>query len=143
MTGNNAPSETRIGFGMAPPGRDAAGRGTPADDPESAEPEGLPPDAQVDLGKERAATGIDEVFEALDTDLVGLTPVKTRIREIAALLLVDRARSRFGRAATRPNRARCASTSSSAAISRIRVLTGASPTSSRSSASRTASTPEC
>ncbi|MGH4017387.1 MAG: CbbX protein, partial [Pseudonocardiaceae bacterium] len=106
MTGNQPPPEApaRVGFGMTPPGRDAAGRGAPADDtPDGGEQEILPDDARVDLGKEREATGIDEVFEALDTDLVGLTPVKTRIREIAALLLVDRARSQFGLATSRPN----------------------------------------
>ncbi len=91
-----------MGFGMSSPARDAGGRGTPLEDPK-AEQEVLPADAQVDLGKERAATGIDEVFTALDTDLVGLKPVKTRIREIAALLLVDRARSRFGLSTSRPN----------------------------------------
>ena len=32
----------------------------------------------------------------LDRELVGLKPVKTRIREIAALLLVDRLRRKFG-----------------------------------------------
>lgn len=105
MTGNHPPdTPARVGFGMSPPGRDAAGRGTPPDKtPEGGEPEILPADARVDLGKERSATGIDEVFTALDTELVGLAPVKNRIREIAALLLVDRARSRFGLSTSRPN----------------------------------------
>ena len=104
MTGNHPPEAARVGFGMTPPSRDPAGRGTPADEtPEGAEEEILPADATVDLGKERAATGIDEVFTALDTELVGLAPVKTRIREIAALLLVDRARSKFGLSTSRPN----------------------------------------
>ena len=35
-------------------------------------------------------------FKQLDDELVGLAPVKSRIREIAALLLVDRVRSKFG-----------------------------------------------
>jgi probable Rubsico expression protein CbbX len=105
MSGNHPPeTPARVGFGMSPPSRDAAGRGTPADEaPEDDEQEVLPKDATVDLGKEREATGIDEVFTALDTELVGLTPVKTRIREIAALLLVDRARGRFGLSTSRPN----------------------------------------
>lgn len=42
---------------------------------------------------------MDAVLGALDAELVGLAPVKTRIREIAALLLVDRVRARFGLAA--------------------------------------------
>ncbi len=94
-----------MGFGMSSPGRDAAGSGA-SDDAASAEETAektLPPDARVDLAKEREATGIDGVFDSLDADLVGLTPVKTRIREIAALLLVDRARSKFGLSTSTPN----------------------------------------
>jgi probable Rubsico expression protein CbbX len=99
MTGNDAPA--RVGFGMSSPGRDSAGSGAPEEDENAVET--LPPDARVDLAKERAETGIDEVFTSLDADLVGLAPVKTRIREIAALLLVDRARARFGLSTSRPN----------------------------------------
>ncbi|MEJ2116531.1 MAG: CbbX protein [Alphaproteobacteria bacterium] len=54
------------------------------------------PDGPIDLRKEFAETGLGEVLDALDRELVGLTPVKTRIREIAALLLVDRIRKRMG-----------------------------------------------
>lgn len=36
-------------------------------------------------------------------ELVGLTAVKSRIREIAALLTVDRARARFGLSASKPS----------------------------------------
>jgi probable Rubsico expression protein CbbX len=50
----------------------------------------------VDLRQEYAETGLAEVLEQLDRELVGLAPVKSRIREIAALLLVDRARRRIG-----------------------------------------------
>ncbi|MDQ4102591.1 MAG: CbbX protein, partial [Actinomycetota bacterium] len=57
--------------------------------------------------KDRAETGIDEVFKALDADLIGLAPVKSRIREIAALLLVDRARAKFGLSTSRPNLHMC------------------------------------
>jgi probable Rubsico expression protein CbbX len=53
-------------------------------------------DEKVDLAAEREAAGVDAVLDALDAELVGLVPVKTRIREIAALLLGDRARARFG-----------------------------------------------
>jgi len=55
----------------------------------------LPDDAVVDLSKEQAALESHEVLERLDRELVGLAPVKTRIREIAALLTVDRLRRRF------------------------------------------------
>ena len=50
----------------------------------------------VNLQKEFEASNIDEVIEKLDRELIGLKPVKTRIREIAALLLVDRLRRKFG-----------------------------------------------
>jgi probable Rubsico expression protein CbbX len=49
-------------------------------------------DSSIDLSASLAASGVAEVLEQLDRDLIGLKPVKTRIREIAALLLVDRAR---------------------------------------------------
>ncbi|MDQ3762733.1 MAG: CbbX protein [Actinomycetota bacterium] len=90
---------------MSRPGSNSAG----PEAPEEAEYEEktLPPDARVDLAKDRAETGIDEVFSALDTELVGLAPVKNRIREIAALLLVDRARARFGLSTSRPNLHMC------------------------------------
>ncbi|MBV9161930.1 MAG: CbbX protein [Pseudonocardiales bacterium] len=89
---------------MARPGRDAAGPQAPE---EADEKQTLPPDARIDLAKERAEIGIDDVFNALDADLVGLAPVKNRIREIAALLLVDRARARFGLSTSRPNLHMC------------------------------------
>jgi probable Rubsico expression protein CbbX len=56
----------------------------------------LAEDAVIDLTKEKEALESHEVLERLDRDLVGLVPVKTRIREIAALLTVDRLRRRFG-----------------------------------------------
>src|SRR6266566_3043226 len=67
----------------------------------------LPPGATVTFAAERQAAGIDEVFTALDSDLVGLLPVKKKVQEIAALLLVDRARHRFGLGAPRPNLHMC------------------------------------
>jgi probable Rubsico expression protein CbbX len=88
---------------MSRPGRNSAGSATPEEPDNDNGEETLPPDAQVDLSKDRAETGIDEVFKALDEDLVGLAPVKQRIREIAALLLVDRARAKFGLSTSRPN----------------------------------------
>jgi probable Rubsico expression protein CbbX len=67
----------------------------------------LPPDAIVTFAAERRAADIEEVFDALDSDLVGLGPVKQKVHEIAALLLVDRARQRFGLEAPRPNLHMC------------------------------------
>lgn len=54
-----------------------------------------PASTTVDLRKEFTDVGIGEVLDELDGELVGLVPVKTRIREIAALLLVDRIRKRM------------------------------------------------
>ena len=55
----------------------------------------LPDDAPVDLEAEFKASNVQEVLDKLDRELIGLKPVKTRIREIAALLLVDRLRKQF------------------------------------------------
>lgn len=56
----------------------------------------------INLRREFAQTGIGQVLQDLDTQLVGLAPVKGRLREIAALLLVDRARKRLGLSAETP-----------------------------------------
>ncbi|MFZ4407136.1 MAG: AAA family ATPase, partial [Paracraurococcus sp.] len=50
----------------------------------------------VDLRAAFEASGLGAVLEELDRTLVGLAPVKRRIREIAALLLVDRLRRDMG-----------------------------------------------
>lgn len=50
----------------------------------------------------QAAGDIEAVLDELDHELVALTPVKTRIREIAALLVVDRMRRDAGLTAGRP-----------------------------------------
>jgi probable Rubsico expression protein CbbX len=52
----------------------------------------------VDDGQE-----IQELLSTLDAELVGLAPVKTRIREIAALLLVEKLRSEVGLSAGSPS----------------------------------------
>jgi probable Rubsico expression protein CbbX len=50
---------------------------------------------------------LDTVLDQLDRELVGLAPVKTRIREIAALLVVDRLRSEHGLPSERPSLHMC------------------------------------
>ena len=57
---------------------------------------------KVDLEAEFKASNIQEVLDKLDRELIGLKPVKTRIREIAALLLVDRLRKQFELTSTTP-----------------------------------------
>ena len=53
------------------------------------------PTNTVDLEAELRESNVEEVLDQLDRELVGLAPVKTRIREIAALLLVDRLRRKL------------------------------------------------
>jgi probable Rubsico expression protein CbbX len=52
--------------------------------------------AAIDLRREFAETGIGRVLDDLDAELLGLKPVKQRIREIAALLLVEKVRRKLG-----------------------------------------------
>jgi probable Rubsico expression protein CbbX len=52
-------------------------------------------DSLVDLDEEYRSSHVQEVLDQLDRELVGLKPVKTRIREVAALLLVDRVRKKL------------------------------------------------
>ena len=49
----------------------------------------------IDLRQEFESAGIGEVLEKLDRDLVGLAPVKARIKEIASLLLIERIRTKL------------------------------------------------
>jgi probable Rubsico expression protein CbbX len=66
------------------------------------EPAHLRDDAELDLSVDEAVGRVDETLGALDAELVGLAAVKRRVREIASLLLVDRARHQFGLASSRP-----------------------------------------
>ena len=52
--------------------------------------------AAVNLREEFESVGIEDVFQQLDRELVGLRPVKTRIREVASLLLIERVRKKLG-----------------------------------------------
>lgn len=51
---------------------------------------------KVDLKAEYENSGVSSILAELDRELVGLKPVKNRIREIAALLVVERARRSLG-----------------------------------------------
>lgn len=63
--------------------------------------------ATIDLEAEFRASGVGEVLDELDRQLVGLAPVKRRIREIAALLLVDKVRRERGLASRPPTLHMC------------------------------------
>ena len=56
----------------------------------------------IDLSAEYINSGVSDVLDQLDHELIGLNPVKTRIKEIAALLLVERARQNLDLATTKP-----------------------------------------
>ncbi len=68
----------------------------------SAGGEAMAAPAKINLAEEFARAGVGPVLQQLDDELVGLAPVKLRIREIAALLLVDRVRSKFGLSSQAP-----------------------------------------
>ena len=50
---------------------------------------------KINLREELEAVGINEILKQLDQELIGLKPVKTRIQEIASLLLVERIRKKM------------------------------------------------
>ena len=58
--------------------------------------------SSVDLEAAYATSGVGDVLAQLDRELIGLAPVKTRIREIAALLLVDQARQQLDLSSAAP-----------------------------------------
>src|SRR5262245_30064946 len=62
----------------------------------------LADDAELDLSADEAAARVEETLAALEAELVGLASVKRRVREIASLLQVDRARHRFGLTSSKP-----------------------------------------
>jgi len=51
---------------------------------------------RVDLSALLADSRVTDVLDELDRELIGLKPVKSRIRDVAALLLVERARKQLG-----------------------------------------------
>jgi probable Rubsico expression protein CbbX len=68
-----------------PTGRGAAGA-------KQADPPGDP----LDLETVYRESHVGEVLDSLDRELIGLTPVKSRIRDIASLLLIDKLRRAIG-----------------------------------------------
>ncbi|MEV6280732.1 AAA family ATPase [Nocardia sp. NPDC051832] len=79
-----------------------------ADGPRPAQPAAPEPppilddDAVLDLSTDIAGDDVELTLHRLDAELVGLANVKRRVREIAALLMIDRARQRFGLESARP-----------------------------------------
>src|ERR1022692_2710752 len=108
------PGAGQHGAGQHGAGQHGAGQhGAPSPEPEApgangaASSEPLAPDATVELGAEQQALRISEMLDRLDREVIGLAPVKDRVREIAALLLIDRLRQRDGLASSRPSLHMC------------------------------------
>jgi SpoVK/Ycf46/Vps4 family AAA+-type ATPase len=57
---------------------------------------------RIDLDAALRDSGVIEVLDTLERELIGLGPVKTRIRQVAALLLVERLRREQGFSADPP-----------------------------------------
>lgn len=77
-------------------------RAVPAESAAAQPEDVLAADAVLDLAADVATADVEQVLTALDAELVGLTKVKRRVREIAALLVIERARARFGLESSRP-----------------------------------------
>jgi probable Rubsico expression protein CbbX len=58
---------------------------------------------RIDLQRAYDTAGIQQLLNQLDEELIGLKPVKARIREIAALLVVNRAREQMELQTTPPS----------------------------------------
>src|SRR5271168_269516 len=107
---STAPPRSRVFGSTAPnkadgasPTRPAPMRPTGPKAQDMADPaaEGHAPD-RLDLAALYAESEIGQMLAALDDDLVGLLPVKRRIREITAHLFVTRARQMMGLATGTP-----------------------------------------
>src|SRR2546427_11406944 len=62
------------------------------------------PSSAVDLSAAYRGSNIEHVLDELEGELVGLAPVKRRIREIAAVLLIARLREEQGLTTEKPTR---------------------------------------
>jgi probable Rubsico expression protein CbbX len=66
-----------------------------------------PPPASIDLQQILRDAEVQPVIDQLENELIGLAPVKARIREIAAFLVVSRARAAMGLEAATPSLHMC------------------------------------
>jgi probable Rubsico expression protein CbbX len=100
------------GFAMPRPGsgdggvNGATGPGAP-EETGTGPPDPLAPDDTVELDEEQQAQRLSAMLDEFDREFVGLAPVKARVREIAALLLIDRLRQRYGLTSSRPSLHMC------------------------------------
>ncbi|WP_207918829.1 AAA family ATPase [Saccharopolyspora karakumensis] len=94
--------ETPKGFGFPRPAKDESEPDEAIVEEGSGQPAPLGDDAELDLSADESAARVAETLACLEAELVGLASVKRRVREIASLLQVDRARERFGLTASNP-----------------------------------------
>ncbi|MGI8613878.1 MAG: AAA family ATPase [Nocardioidaceae bacterium] len=106
MSGSKQP---KSGFGLYRPGSEGPSKESEATKPFDSEADGQPEadhlladTAELDLYADEARQNVRKTLAKLDAELIGLTHVKRRVGEIAALLLVDRARRQFGLTSSRP-----------------------------------------
>ncbi len=101
-------TDGRRRFGMA---SDASAGASPASAGEGDGGDAQAPvwadDAVVDMGEALGDAQVADVLDSVERELVGLVPVKTRIREIASLLVIDRLRRGFGLESERPSLHMC------------------------------------
>jgi probable Rubsico expression protein CbbX len=86
------------------------GAPVPAPAPETATARpasGAPAAAPRTVGEVLRDSQVEAVMDELDRDLVGLAPVKARIRDIAALLVIARLREHLGLASNKPSLHMC------------------------------------
>ena len=75
---------------------------TPRETTVGATDRNVPGGEPLDLEAAYRESQVGEVLESLDRELIGLAPVKRRIRDIAALLLIDKLRQAHGLSAGAP-----------------------------------------
>jgi probable Rubsico expression protein CbbX len=78
-----------------------------APQPAAATPATAPAHAARSVAEVLADSQVEAVLEELDRELVGLAPVKSRIRDIAALLVIDKLRLNLGLTAQTPSLHMC------------------------------------
>ena len=80
----------------------------PVDAPAAAVSAAVPAvDAPRSVGAVLAQTQVQAVLQELDDQLIGLAPVKARVRDIAALLVIDKLRTGLGLASQAPSLHMC------------------------------------
>lgn len=92
---------------MSTPLYSIPGSTTPAASTQPGETPGAPPAAPAQhahtVAEVLQQSQADAVMEELERDLVGLAPIKARIRDIAALLVIDKLRTNLGLQAQAPS----------------------------------------